>query len=167
MNKIGLVLRELHSAENDLAVELLRAADRHKTDHEVYHVARDLAGWSHTHVHRIAEMGQRYGVNLSGQEKNESGVMSRLRETASEMVGRRPEPGLLLLADLRKLHRMATGISLDYELIGQAAQAIKDVDLLELTKICHPQTLRQMRWTNKLIKELSPQVLSSGSVPAV
>lgn len=36
-------------------------------------------------------MGQRYGVNLSGQEKHESGVMTRLRETASESD---PAPGL-------------------------------------------------------------------------
>lgn len=36
----------------------------------------------------------------------------------------------------------------------------KDDELLELTKRCHPQTLRQMRWANAMLKELSPQALS-------
>jgi hypothetical protein len=31
----------------------------------------------------------------------------------------------------------------------------------QLAAACHPQTLRQMRWANTLIKQLSPQVLTS------
>jgi hypothetical protein len=56
-----------------------------------------------------------------------------LREKASELAGRRPEPGLLLLADLRHLHRVAAGVSLDWELLAQGAQAAKDSELLALT----------------------------------
>ena len=69
--------------------------------------------------------------------------------------------GLLLLADLRRLHRVAAGVSLDWELLGQGAQAAKDSELLALTKQCHPQSLRQMRWANAILKVLSPQVLAS------
>ncbi|NUP38990.1 MAG: hypothetical protein HOY76_18725 [Streptomyces sp.] len=36
-----------------------------------------------------------------------------------------------------------------------------DDDLVSLAAACHPQTLRQMRWTNTMIKELSPQILTS------
>lgn len=36
-----------------------------------------------------------------------------------------------------------------------------DEDLQSLAAACHPQTLRQMRWTNTMIKELSPQILTS------
>jgi hypothetical protein len=77
------------------------------------------------------------------------------------MLRKRPEPGLLLLADLRQLHRLAAGASVDWELLGQAAQAAKDEELLELTSRCHPETLRQMRWANAMLKQLSPQVLTS------
>jgi hypothetical protein len=84
-----------------------------------------------------------------------------VRNKASELVGRRPEPGLLLLADLRHLHRVAAGVSLDWELLGQGAQAAKDSELLALTKRCHPQALRQMRWANAMLKVLAPQVLAS------
>jgi hypothetical protein len=37
-------------------------------------------------------------------------------------------------------------VSVDWKLLGQAAQATKDSELLALTQRCHPQTLRQMRW---------------------
>jgi hypothetical protein len=132
-----------------------------QVDHEIHHVARDLARWSQQHVHELAEIGQRYGLNLKDDPEEDSGLLSAVRGKASELVGRRPEPGLLLLADLRHLHRVAAGVSLDWELLGQGAQAAKDSRLLALTKRCHPQSLRQMRWANAMLKVLSPQVLAS------
>ncbi|MBF6435379.1 hypothetical protein [Nocardia cyriacigeorgica] len=33
-------------------------------------------------------------------------------------------------------------------------------DLLELAQDCHPQTLRQLRWANAMLKVLSPQILA-------
>ena len=126
---------------------------------------RDLAHWSQQHVHELAEIGQRYGLHLKDDSPDEppedSGLLSTVRNKASELVGRRPEPGLLLLADLRHLYRVAAGVSLDWELLGQGAQAAKDSELLALTKRSHPQSLRQMRWANAMLKVLSPQVLAS------
>ena len=159
--KLHLALRELHRSENSLAADLLKVADRHKVDHEVHHVARDLARWSQQHVHELAEIGERYGVRLKDDPCDDSGLLAAVRSKASELVGGRPEPGLLLLADLRHLHRVAAGVSLDWELLGQGAQAAKDSELLALTTRCHPQSLRQMRWTNAMLKTLSPQVLAS------
>ncbi len=52
-------------------------------------------------------------------------------------------------------------MSLDWELLAQAAQALRTPDLLELAQICHPQTLRQLRWTNAMPKVLSPQIMAS------
>jgi anaerobic selenocysteine-containing dehydrogenase len=37
---------------------------------------------------------------------------------------------------------------------GQGAQAAKHSELLALTKRCHPQSLRQMRWANAMLKVL-------------
>jgi len=159
--KLNLALRELHRAENSLAGDLLKVADRHKVDHEVYHVARDLARWSQQHVHGLVEVGRRYGLNLKDDPDEDSGLLSTVRGKASELVGRRPEPGLVLLADLRHLHRVAAGVSLDWELLAQGAQAAKDAELLALAQQCHPQSLRQMRWANAMLKMLSPHVLAS------
>lgn len=159
--KLGMAIRELHRSERSLAGALLRMADRHRVDHEIYHVAHDVAKWSQEHIHRLAEAGTRYGLRLSSAPVQESERLSALQKRVSELTGRRSEPSLLLLADLRKLHRKAVGVSLDWELLAQGAQAVKDPELLALTKHCHPQTLRQMKWSNTMLKSMSPQILAS------
>ncbi|MEV7796725.1 hypothetical protein AB0O68_32895 [Streptomyces sp. NPDC087512] len=162
MNGITVTLRALHHGEKRLAGELLAVADRHRTDHEVHHVATDLAHWSREHVRELARAGHEHGLDLDDSSGTTlSGLLSGVRRTAAEAVGRRPEPGLLLLRDLRELHLDATANSLHWEMLAQVAQATKNEALLDLVSRCHPQTLRQMRWTNTMVKVLSPQILSS------
>jgi hypothetical protein len=158
--KLDLALRELHRAERALARDLLKTADRHQAEHEVHHVARDLAGWSAAHVRDVARAGRRLDLHLD-EDVPGPGPLEPLRTALAELGGRRPEPGLLLLADLRRLHRRAAGVSLDWELLAQGAQAAKDTELLELASRCHPRTLRQLKWTNAMLKVLSPQILTS------
>ncbi|TWG96362.1 hypothetical protein L615_004300000310 [Nocardioides sp. J9] len=161
-NKVAAAIEELHRAENDLAGDLLSLADQNKTDHEVFHVARDIAGWSQVHVRRLAEVGHDYGLDLDPEPEEESAVLARLKQKGAEVVGRLHEPGLLLLADLRHLHRTAAGVSLDWEVLAQTAQAMKDERLLAVAEDCHPQTLRQMRWANAKVKETAAQVMVTG-----
>jgi len=161
VSKLPLVLRELHRSETRLARDLLAMSDRHKADHEIHHVARDLARWSQIHVRRIAEVGRDYGAKLKRQPRWEVSRLGALRKRAATVLGRRPEAGLQLLADLRELHRTAAGVSLDWELLAQVAQALKEQPLLDLAQSCHPQTLRQMRWANAHLKITSPQIIAS------
>jgi hypothetical protein len=159
--KLGLAIRELHRSETSLARDLLKLADRHAVEHEVHHVARDIADWSRSHVGELADAGRAYDLRLAGDVPTSSRPVAALRTAVAELSGRRPEPGLLLIADLRRLHRKAAGVSLDWELLAQGAQAVRSPDLLELAGRCHPQTLRQLKWTNAMLKILSPQVLAS------
>ncbi|MFC8923792.1 hypothetical protein [Cellulosimicrobium sp. NPDC057127] len=159
--KIGLVLRELHRSENDLAHELLQVADRHQVDHEIYHVARDIAAWSQRHVREIAAIARDYGETLDPEPEGESGLAHRVLDKASELAGRAKVPGLLMLRDLREVYMKASGVSADWEMLAQAAQGISHTDLLALTKRSHPDTLRQVRWANAKLKESSTQVLIS------
>jgi hypothetical protein len=161
MSKIGLVLRELHRSETGLARDLLALADRHRADHEIFYVARDIASWSQIHVGRLAKIGGQYDAKLNPEPKWQQPATRALAQRISNALSRRPETGLLLLADLRRLHREAAGVSLDWELLAQAAQAMKQRPLLELAQDCHPQTLRQMRWANAHLKVVSPQVIAS------
>ncbi|MBN9102887.1 MULTISPECIES: hypothetical protein [unclassified Pseudonocardia] len=166
MSKIELVLRELHRSENSLARDLLTVADRHRVEHEIFHTARDVARWSHDHVRLIAGSAAAHDLHLDPAPSTGSpALLERLTHRTSELLGRRPEPGLLLLADLRRLHRKAAGVSLDWELLSQAAQAMRQRDLFELARRCHPQTLRQMlrqmRWANGQLKIVSPQIIAS------
>ncbi|MBO3750741.1 hypothetical protein J5X84_32080 [Streptosporangiaceae bacterium NEAU-GS5] len=157
--KIGLVMRDLHGRENDLAHHLLLVSERHKADHEVYHLARDLAVWSQRHVRALAEAAPSYGIDLSAEPEGKATLAERLRERGSELLGLRSDAGLLMLRDLRTVYTEAAGISLDWEMVGQAAKAAQDDQLLQLVQQCHPDTLRQMRWANAKLKESSPQVL--------
>jgi hypothetical protein len=161
MNGVTLLLRELHHGESSLVADLRQAAEQHHADHEVHHGATDLATWSEEHVRLLAHAGDRRGLHLSEEADEASGVLQTLREKAAELLGRRPEPSLLLLHDLRDLHLTASRNSLHWEMLAQTAQAQRDSELLELAGTCHPQTLRQMRWTNTLIKEFSPQTFTS------
>ncbi|MFJ6071274.1 hypothetical protein ACIQFU_10590 [Streptomyces sp. NPDC093065] len=162
MNGITLTLRTLRRGERHLAHDLVAVAERHRTEHEVHHVATDLARRSREHVRRIAEVAAEHGAKLGDLPDHcADGVFATLRKKASEAVAHRPEPGLLLLRDLRALHVAAAENSLHWEMPAQAAQASGDSGLLAPASSCHPETLRQMRWTNTMIKNLSPQILTS------
>ena len=159
--KLGLVLHELHRSENDLARQLLHVSERHKADHEIHHLARDLAAWSQRHVTEIAGIGRNYGQDLDPEPAGEHGLTEKIREKSSELVGRRGQAALLMLVDLREVYTMASGVSVDWEMLAQAAQGIKHHDLLDVTQRCHPDTLRQVRWANAMLKVNSTQILVS------
>jgi hypothetical protein len=55
----------------------------------------------------------------------------------------------------------ASGVSTDWEMLAEAAQGIKHRDLLSVTKRCHSNTFRQLRWANAKLKETSTQILIS------
>ena len=120
--KVGQVLHELHRSENDLAHKLLHGSERHKVDHEIYHLGRDLARWFHYLVREIAEIGKNYGQDLDPQPEGEPGLTEKLREKSSELIGRRSNAALLMLIDLRKVCTMASGVSADREMLARAAQ---------------------------------------------
>jgi hypothetical protein len=161
MNGVQYALRTLHEAENDLVVQLLRLAETHRVEHEIHHVARDLAAWSREHVALLAARAAQHDLDLDQEADDSSGVGTHLRQAMSTMIGRRPEPGLLLLEDLRELYLAASSNSLRWEMLAQLSQAKRLPDLLELSQQCHPQTLRQARWANTALKIQAPQVLSS------
>jgi hypothetical protein len=159
-DKVGMAIRELRRAEADLAAQLLRMSDRHKADHEIFHVARDIARWSQEHVRELARVGKDYGLELDPEPAGDS-ALATVRQKGSELLGRHHDPALLLLADLREVHRTAAGVSLDWEILAQTAQALKDRELLAVSQDCHPETLRQMRWANAQLKVQSAQTMVS------
>jgi hypothetical protein len=161
-NKVEAAIEELHRAENELAGALLNLSDQQKVDHEVFYVARDIARWSQEHVRRLAEVGGEHGLDLDPEPEDEATLLARVKQKGAELAGRFHEPGLLLLADLRHIHRSAAGVSLDWEVLAQTAQAMQDERLLALAQDCHPQTLRQLRWANAKVKETAAQVMVTG-----
>jgi hypothetical protein len=158
MSKIPLAIEELHRSENHLAGHLLKVSDRHKAEHEIFYVARDIARWSQEHIRGLAEIGRDFGLALD-PEPADDGLLEKVRQKTDELLGRHHEASLLLLADLRTIHRQAAGVSLDWEILAQTAQALKEKKLLDLAERYHPETLRQMRWANAKLKEASAQIM--------
>jgi hypothetical protein len=148
--KIGLAIEALAAAERELAGELTSVGERHKADHDVFHLTRTLARMEAGHLDALGPHASRYDAELNGGPPQEAGPLDEGLE-----------PGLLLLHDLRRLHLCAAGVSLDWVALAQAAQAARDTDLLATVTACHTETLRTLKWTTYRLKEAAPQVLTS------
>jgi hypothetical protein len=164
MNKIGQLLDDLHDAETDLAHQYRVVAERQAAEQDVYYLCHTLARRADEHAERVRVIAERFGARLSepGTDRM-TNVLSGIRHKASEIIGRRPEAGLLLLRDLRQLFLMAQEANIHWIVLGQVAQAVRDHELLNEVSAQHKQTLTQIKWLKTRIKEASPQVLVSAS----
>src|SRR5437763_9356663 len=151
-------------SERELSNELLKVAGAPATAQtmSVHHLCHTLARWSQGHVSALEPFGERYGHDVDTGEvgRASAGLLAPLRERAGTVLGRHPQSGLLL-RDIRKLHLLAGEASINWTMLGQAAQAAKDAHLLECVCLCHPETLRTLRWTVTKLKQSAPQVLTS------
>ena len=160
--KIDIAIREVGAAEAELADLLLRVGERHRVDHDVFHMSRTLAAKSRESLRSLAGVAGSYGVELDLAAGGPSeGPRRMLREKSSELLGGRPEAALLLLRDLREVHLQAAAASIDWVLLGQGAQAVRDADLLAVVTSRHPFALKTLKWTTTRLKEAAPQVLAS------
>nr|WSW70856.1 hypothetical protein OG461_34325 [Streptomyces sp. NBC_00995] len=155
MTGTGRVLAALDHGERRLAEALESAADRHRAEHEIHHVARDLARWSRDHLRQLAEAAEEPhdAPNAAGQVLWTGQRFTAHTDTADDT-------GVTLLRDLQALHLGAAANSLCWEMLAQAARATRDQRLLHLASSCHPETIRQMKWSNTMLKNLSPQLLT-------
>ncbi|MBD0281247.1 MAG: hypothetical protein ICV69_03510 [Thermoleophilaceae bacterium] len=161
--RIGVAIDDLASAEGRLAEALLELGERHKADHDVFHLSRTLARWAHAHIAALEPFAARYATDVEAGDlgREHGGPLHMLREKGAELLGRRPEAGLLLLRDMRALHLLAAEASANWTILGQAAQAANETELLECVSRCHPETLRTMRWALNKLKESAPQILTT------
>ena len=158
--KIGLAIEQVAEAEQSLVRALVAAGERHKADHDVFHVTKTLAKMESAHLDALAEHADRYGASVNADEDPSPGPLARVVEKGAELTGRRPEPALLLLRDLREVYLAASEASIDWVMLAQGAQAVKDTDLLDAVGACHAETLRTMKWATYRLKTASPQALA-------
>lgn len=161
MKGIELLLNTLHHGERALAREFAAVAEDHRAEHEVHHVATDLAAWSDENARQLVATAADGGLDLDGRADAVLGFPSAdAWRVKPEKDGDSTSP-LMLLRDLRDLHLRAACNSLHWEMLAQAGRASRNTPLLSLASSCHQRTLRQMRWTNTMIKTLSPQAVTS------
>jgi hypothetical protein len=160
--KLGLALKQVQDAEQELASELLKVGDRHAVDHELHHTAHRLAEGCAVLTQRLRPFGERYGTEIDEAEPDSPGLLERTRQLSSELLGRSPASGMLLLRDLRELWLAAQAAEISWVILAQAAQAARDSELLELATEGHDEAEVRGKWIRTHIKESAPQVLVAG-----
>ncbi len=162
--KLDRALEDTVQAEAELAARLRVVADRHAVEHDLHHLGHSLARQCGEHLERLAPFADRYGASVGAEGVDDSpGVVERIRRKGAQLVGRREGAGMLLLRDLRDLYLAAQEAEISWLILGQAAHAVRDRELLEVTADCREQVEVRGRWVRTRIKELAPQVLATSS----
>jgi hypothetical protein len=144
-NYLGL----LHKAEEHLADAFRQVGDAHAAEPDVYYLSRSLADQCTKHAERLQPFAERYGEEAPKEP-------DRLH---SELFKGTRSGGLGLLRDLQDVYLMATECDIAWTMIGQAAQAARDTDLIEVVKACEGQTATQLKWLKTRMKQAAPQAL--------
>jgi hypothetical protein len=163
---VGPLLKRIHGAETDLAEEYRKTGERHAVEHDVFHTSHTLAKQCIAHANSLQPFLERYEGRSPGPVDEEPGpwanVLAGLRRKMAEAVGRRELPGLLLLRDLTNLYLAVAECDVLWVLAGQAAQVLRDTELLDVITRCDEQTKTQMKWLKTRLKEAAPQTLAVG-----
>src|SRR4051794_28504649 len=161
MNKLATLFDELHTAEIDLADAFREIGERHGADHDIWHMCHQLAQQADARAAQLRERAQGYDVDLRPPRRSDTaqGIAAGVRHKASELLGRRPVGGMLLLTDLRQLFLDSQAVNVHWLVAGQVAQALRDAALLDLVTPAHKQVLTQIKWLKTRLRESSPQVL--------
>jgi hypothetical protein len=166
MNAVALALNELRRAEEELADEYTKVGERLASEHDVWYETKKFAQQCHLHVETLARLAAPY-ADLAPPDDSEPGetTTAALRHKLSELLGRRPESGLLLLRSLRQLYVQAHEVSFMWICAGQIAQAARDPELLAAVDELHRETLTQIKWLKTQVKVAAPQALVAATPP--
>jgi hypothetical protein len=163
---VGPLLKRIHGTETDLAEEYRKTGERHAVEHDVFHGCHTLAKECVARANLLRPFVERYAGERPETEDEEpsttENVLALLRRKMSEAVGRRESPGVLLLRDLTNLYLAVGECELLWTQARQAAQVLRDVELVELASRSIEQLTIELRWLKTRVKEAAPQTSPSG-----
>jgi hypothetical protein len=139
--------------EGTLADSFRVVGQGHAEHPDVLFICQALAAMSDDHVRRLAPIVRRYGERRHGDDVEEPDRLHAdgLAEVRGGPVG--------LLRDLQDLHVLGTLAQTTWTVIAQAAQGLRDHDLVELAQQSGADTSRQLSWLNTRMKAAAPQAL--------
>jgi hypothetical protein len=144
-NYLGL----LHQSELELAKAFLEVAKAHGHEPDVHVLCVRFAGQCDAHADALTPFVDRYGEDKPDEPE-------RLH---SDLFDGTREGGLGLLRDLHDLYLMATECEITWALVGQAAQGVRDTDLVEVVERCQGEVAIQLKWLRTRMKQAAPQAL--------
>ncbi|HEU4948341.1 MAG TPA: hypothetical protein VFT31_14415 [Kribbella sp.] len=139
----------LHESEQALADAFRRVGSHHRDEPDVYYQCESLARQVDLQVEALAPVVQRYGEQRDPEPE---------QLQAAEFGGTRTG-GIGLLRDLQDLYVLASFVDITWTVIGQAAQGLRDHELIEIVSSRQQDTARQLTWLQTRIKQSAPQVL--------
>ncbi len=163
---IGRQLSRLCETEQGLADEFRRVAERHAAEADLAHNCELLARQCAANVDLLSPHLERYACQRPSNESGRPGVnrigRGIVRRKVAGTSPRQREPRLTLLDDLGNLYLAIAAADLSWIQVGQAAQALRDSDLLATVSQRSEQTTTQWRWLKTQINQLAPQTLTVG-----
>src|SRR3954451_17749716 len=153
MPHLAVYVGLLHKAEGTLAASFRTVGEGHADDADVFHMCETLARMSDDHVALLRPIADRYGEESSGGDVNEPERLHAdgVAEVRSGPVG--------LLRDLQDLEVLVTLVQTTWTVVYQAAQALRDAELMEAAQTANSSTSRQLKWLNTRMKAAAPQAL--------
>jgi hypothetical protein len=139
----------LHKAELHLADAFRNVSLSHVAESDIYHTCNTLAQQCEAHAGKLGPFVERYG----------EGAPAEPDRLYHELFGGTRSGGLGLLRDLQDLYLMAHACDISWTMIGQAAQGVRDTDLLGVVEACEGQTATQIKWLKTRMKQAAPQAL--------
>jgi hypothetical protein len=139
----------LHRAQTTLADAFRQVGDAHGDEPDVAVQCAQQAERCDRHAGLLQPFAERYAEDAPAEPERLHPELFRGTRTG----------GLGLLRDLQDLYLMASECDIAWTMIGQAAQAARDTDLVETVKACEGETATQLKWIKTRMKQAAPQAL--------
>lgn len=139
----------LHRSEAELAEALRAVARGHGDEPDVVETCELLAAQCDVHVERLAPAVERYGEEADDEPERLHGDLFHGTRSG----------GLGLLRDLHDLFLMASEADISWTMVAQAAQGVRDDELMSIVAACEEETAGQIRWLRTRMKQAAPQAL--------
>ncbi|HXD28085.1 MAG TPA: hypothetical protein VN621_04930 [Arthrobacter sp.] len=148
--KLPIYLGLLHKSEQTLAASFRQVAEGHGAEPDVHFLCLSLADQCAKHEEALAPIVDRYG-EVEAVDEPERLHADGLSETRSGPVG--------LLRDLQDLYLLASLVDITWTMVKQAAQGLRDKELLDVTSRSEGETKTQLAWLSTRMKQAAPQAL--------
>lgn len=148
--KFPVYLALLHRSEQTLSNAFRVVADGHGDEPDVHTTCHLLADQCDQHVSALTPVIQRYGESEESDEPERLHA-GGLSETRSGELG--------LLRDLQDLYVLASLVDITWAMVLQAAQALRDEELVQAVRESSGQTDVQLRWLKTRMSGEAPQAL--------
>jgi hypothetical protein len=152
MTQLSIYVGLVDGAEKALADSFRVVAQDQSSHPDIYFTCQTLATMSDGHRSRLEPVVARYG------EQTEAAGSEPERLHAEAIATARTGP-VGLLRDLQDLHSLANLVLTSWTVIQQAAQGLRDEELIQVATDSSGETSRQLAWLITRMKSVAPQAL--------